>query len=68
MPAITRQNNKPTTKSPTRTSRPSSGRVGEGVKFLGYGPPKTGKTRLACTFPKPMLLIGTEDGTKSVST
>lgn len=26
----------------------------------------TGKTRMACTFPKPLLLIGTEDGTKSI--
>jgi hypothetical protein len=26
----------------------------------------TGKTRFACTFPKPLLLIGTEDGTRSV--
>jgi hypothetical protein len=38
-----------------------------GLKFLGYGRGKTGKTTLACTFPKPILLIGTEDGTKSVS-
>lgn len=26
----------------------------------------TGKTRLACTFPKPLLIIGAEDGTGSV--
>lgn len=38
------------------------------IKINLYGRGKTGKTRLACTFPKPMLLIGTEDGTKSVST
>lgn len=38
------------------------------IKLCAYGRGKTGKTRLACTFPKPMLLIGTEDGTKSVST
>ena len=31
-----------------------------------YGLPKTGKTRLACTFPKPLLIIGSEDGTASV--
>jgi len=31
-----------------------------------YGRSKTGKTRLACTFPKPLLLIGSEDGTASV--
>jgi hypothetical protein len=37
-----------------------------GVKMNVYGRGKTGKTRLACTFPKPLLLMGTEDGTKSV--
>lgn len=31
-----------------------------------YGLPKSGKTRLACSFPKPLLLIGFEDGTASV--
>lgn len=31
-----------------------------------YGVPGTGKTRLACTFPKPLLLIATETGTDSV--
>lgn len=31
-----------------------------------YGNTKTGKTRFAATFPKPLLLIGTEDGTKSI--
>ncbi len=35
-------------------------------KFSLYGTPKTGKTRFACTFPKPLLLIGAEDGTASV--
>jgi len=43
-----------------------------GIKLLLYGQSKTGKTRLACTFPKPLLLIGVagygiERGTKSVS-
>lgn len=38
----------------------------DGVKLSVYGRGKTGKTRLACTFPKPLLLIGTEKGTKSV--
>lgn len=32
-----------------------------------YGRPKTGKTRLAGTFPKPLLIIGSEDGTASVT-
>jgi hypothetical protein len=31
-----------------------------------YGRGKTGKTRFACTFRKPLALIGTEDGTKSI--
>jgi hypothetical protein len=31
-----------------------------------YGRPKTGKTRLAATFPKPLLIIGAEDGTASI--
>lgn len=31
-----------------------------------YGRSGTGKTTLACTFPKPLLLIGAEDGTRSV--
>jgi hypothetical protein len=39
----------------------------KGIKLCLYGRGKTGKTRLACTFPKPLLIIGTEDGTKSVA-
>lgn len=38
----------------------------DGLKVLVYGKTKVGKTRFACTFPKPMLLIGTEKGTGSV--
>lgn len=38
------------------------------IKLNVYGEGKTGKTRFACTFPKPILLIGSEDGTKSVAT
>lgn len=37
------------------------------MKLLVYGRGKTGKTRLFSTFPKPALLIGTEDGTGSIS-
>lgn len=36
------------------------------VKMNLYGRSGTGKTTLACSFPKPLLLIGSEDGTKSV--
>jgi hypothetical protein len=31
-----------------------------------YGRSGTGKTTFACTFPKPLLIIGAEDGTRSV--
>jgi len=44
--------------------------VSEGLtkdRMLIYGVSGTGKTRLACTYPKPMLLIGVEDGRRSVS-
>jgi hypothetical protein len=37
-----------------------------GLVLLVYGRMRTGKTRLACTFPKPLLLVGAEDGTESV--
>lgn len=39
-----------------------------GMKVNVYGQGKMGKTRLVCTFPKPLMLIGTEDGTKSICT
>lgn len=39
----------------------------QGMRLSVYGRPKTGKTRLACSFPKPLLVIGTEDGTASVA-
>lgn len=40
---------------------------GGGLKCCIYGRTGTGKTRFACTFPKPLIILGTEDGTKSVS-
>lgn len=36
------------------------------MKISVYGRPKTGKTRLSSTFPKPLLILGTEDGTESI--
>ncbi len=39
---------------------------GGGIKINLYGRNGTGKTVLACTFPKPLLLVGFEDGTRSV--
>jgi hypothetical protein len=47
--------------------KPVQARSG-GIKLAIYGRAKSGKTRLACSFPKPMLLVGTEDGTQSVAT
>lgn len=44
---------------------------GYGLRMNLYGRGKTGKTTLACDFPKPLMLVGTmgtlEDGTLSVS-
>jgi hypothetical protein len=42
-------------------------RLTKGMKMLVYGRGKTGKTRLFSTFPKPSLLVGTEDGTNSIA-
>lgn len=38
----------------------------KGIKINVYGKGKTGKTRFASTFPRPLLLIGSEDGTLSL--
>ena len=38
----------------------------KGLTVNVYGRSGTGKTTLACTFPKPLLLAGSEDGTQSV--
>lgn len=37
-----------------------------GVKINLYGRGKTGKTRTVSTFPKPIIIIGGEDGTRSI--
>jgi hypothetical protein len=44
-------------------------RAGDVGKILAsfYGEPKTGKTRLASTFPKPILFLATDDGTDSIA-
>ena len=39
-----------------------------GIKVSLYGRAKTGKTRLISTFPKPILILGGEDGTRSIRT
>lgn len=41
--------------------------VGEGLKVCAYGVQGSGKTRLFSTFPKPSLLLGWEDGTRSIA-
>lgn len=37
-----------------------------GIKMSIYGRSKTGKTRLGASFPKPVLIMGSEDGTQSI--
>lgn len=41
-------------------------RMPEYIHVSLYGRSKTGKTRLISTFPKPILIIGAEDGTLSI--
>lgn len=42
------------------------GEVERYFKLALYGRSGSGKTRFACSFPKPLLIIGAEDGTLSV--
>jgi hypothetical protein len=71
MPKVTKQSVK-SVKRPSRQGgildevTPVGDMPDTGMKVCLYGRSKTGKTTLACTFPKPLLLVGTEDGTKSV--
>lgn len=74
MPPVKQSPNGP---APTQTSRPGSllsravpvsQMTRNGIKMSLYGRAKTGKTRLLATFPKPVLIIGGEDGTASIST
>jgi len=71
MPKITKQTTK-TSKHIRKTGSvldnaiPIEDMPDTGIKMCSYGRGKTGKTTLTCSFPKPLLLIGTEDGTKSV--
>lgn len=61
-------NNQPVGNSPAPHPKVTPKEIEPGMKLSVFGRGKTGKTRLACTFPKPLLLIGTEDGTKSIKT
>lgn len=70
MPTVAKQTM--TTRSPTPSGSVLSrivpvSKLTKGMKLLVYGQSKTGKTRLFSTFPKPALLIGTEDGTNSIT-
>lgn len=68
MPQVTKQAVRPIAKLSTGfASRVQDvSEIEHGMKILIYGRSKTGKTSLACDFPKPILLVGTEDGTESV--
>lgn len=72
MPTVTKQQAKPTSapaRKPMLASPPPSNGDDEltGLKVSLYGRSKTGKTRLTATFPKPLLILGAEDGTKSIA-
>jgi hypothetical protein len=70
MPAVSKQTARAKTNSSSGSVRdrivPVS-TITKGIKLLVYGRGKTGKTSLFSTFPKPALVIGTEDGTSSIS-
>lgn len=75
MPKVTKQSpNRPTPRGLAASNgrsvldRLESFDVAErGIKLCLYGRSGTGKTRLACTFPTPLLMLGAEDGRKSVA-
>lgn len=71
MPTVTKQTTKPVKAKPSGGGILSRIKpiqdVETGYSLLIYGRSGTGKTRVAVSFPKPLLLIGSEDGTKSVS-
>ena len=70
MPTVSKQSRKA---KPQKSSNPIASKIvpvstiKKGMKMLVYGEGKTGKTRLFGTFPTPSLLIGTEEGTASIS-
>lgn len=71
MPAVKQQSPDDGRMSAPTTSQSGSaantGYTEPGIKLNVYGRGKTGKTRLVNSFPKPLMLIGTEDGTKSIA-
>lgn len=68
MPKIERQKPLPAKKAEKPGFRPVplTEHKNVGVRMLVYGMNGRGKTTFACTFPKPLLLVGFEDGTDSV--
>ena len=70
MPKITKQTTRPIKRGSSIGVLGGVIPVGDmpetGMKVCLYGRSKTGKTSLACTWSKPLLILGTEDGTKSV--
>lgn len=72
MPVVSKQNStgpvkKSSTGSILNRATPVVNHESGGLHISLYGRGKTGKTRFACTGPKPLLIIGAEDGTKSVA-
>lgn len=70
MPVVDKQNPNQILKLPTgnpldRIQSVSKMSMGP-IRLCMYGRAKTGKTRLISTFPKPVMILGTEDGTKSI--
>lgn len=70
MPKVVKQTARPKRKRRVKKVvdriQPIADWEGGGIKINVYGRNGTGKTTLACTFLKKLLLIGFEDGTKSV--
>lgn len=76
MPKVTKQTTVKKKPAKKRVTKKKSGGVVDRIAPIElldtmirmnlYGRSGTGKTTLACSFPKPLLLIGSEDGTKSV--
>jgi hypothetical protein len=68
MPKITKQSNKKTKqKTGSVVKRIAPVGLDEGLDKINiYGVSGTGKTTVACTYPKPLLIAGAENGTRSV--
>jgi hypothetical protein len=70
MPVVTKQQSKPTAASKNDNVLDRIAPVVEvsdtRILINIFGRNGTGKTTCACTFPKPLLLLGFEDGTKSI--